>query len=321
MINNLIPENVKKWEELSGIAPWRILRFPDLDDPRWSAFNPSIAFSDVLGYWILFRSSNYFLDPTTASAVLTTNENRVRTRLWMAKLDETMINLVEDSITELDYSTAGIDFKRGPEDGRLYWVDNGWEFTAGLLEPSVPLPRIARFKIIESKVELMSIYTAGELYDIEKNWVGTTDASGNFEYIYNPVSVYVDSVGPKKVRDVSDGIRHVRGGTQLIPLPSGEYLSVIHEAVVKEKYIYIPRHFAYKTVRVRKYFHKFAKYDNNGRIIGLSDPFTFTDARIEFAAGLAIKDKTLFVSYGHQDVASYLAKIDLNKALEMINDI
>lgn len=314
-------EEVQTWDKISESVPWRILRFPIEEDPRWSAFNPSVAFSAELGYWVLFRSSNYFLDPKTTSAVITTNENRVRTRLWLAKLDNNLESILLDTLIELDYSSIDIDFKRGPEDGRLYWTKDGWEFTAGIHEKAVPLPRIGRFKIDNSRVRLIKIYDSGALYDVEKNWMGTSDGGGSFDYIYNPVSVYVDQTGPVVVRDVSPAIVDVRGGTQLVPVGDGLYLAVIHEAIIKDVYMYLPRYFSYRTVKVRNYVHKFARYSSSGKLTGLSRPFTFTDARIEFAAGLAIKDEELYVSYGHQDVASYMAKIKLNKAMEMIEDV
>lgn len=317
----ILQNGVKTWEELFGTKPWRLLRFAMASDTRWSAFNPSIAWSDRGEPWILFRSSNYFLDPDTTSAVLTTNDNMVKTRLWLGKLDKNLESVITESLVELGYSDAGIDITRGPEDGRLYWANDGWEFTAGLKEPSLPLPRIGRFRVKENKIYLIKVYDSGSLYDVEKNWAGTSDSSGNFDYIYNSVSVYLDGIGPVKVKEVSPEIRDVRGGTQLAPLGDGTYLSVIHEAIVKDIYMYIPRYFSYKNIPVRKYLHRFARYSVDGVLIGLSPTFTFSNARIEFAAGLIIKDKMVYVSYGHQDVAAYMAKIELTKVMELIVDV
>jgi hypothetical protein len=321
MALKVFPEDYVDWAMLSGNSPQRILRFAEESNTKWSAFNPSVAYSKDLGFWVLFRSSNYFLDPATTSAVLTTDDNRVRTRLWMAQLNQSLSGILEETLVELDYSNAGIELKRGPEDGRLYWVEDHWEFTAGLKEPSVELPRIGRFSINGSSVSLLEIYNSGNLYDVEKNWVTTSDGSGDFDYIYNPVSVYKNGIGPVSVRDDSFGVRDVRGGTQLVPVGNGEYLSVIHEVVVREVKLYIPRYFGYKNVKIRKYLHRFAKYSKTGKIIGLSDRFVFTGARIEFAAGLVLDKDHLYVSYGHQDVASYIAKIELKKVMEMIYDV
>lgn len=317
----ILQNGVKTWEELFDAKPWRILRFTVASDTRWSAFNPSIACSDRGESWVLVRSSNYFLDPDTTSAVFTTNDNMVKTRLWLGKLDETLESVSRGTLMELDYSQAGIEITRGPEDGRLYWTNDGWEFTAGLREPSLPFPRIGRFRIKENKIFLIKIYNSGILYDVEKNWAGTSDSSGNFDYIYNPVSIYVDEMGPTKVREVSPEIKDVRGGTQLVPLGDGTYLSVIHEAVTKDVYMYIPRYFGHKTVSVRKYLHRFARYSVDGVLIGLSPTFTFSNARIEFAAGLIIKDKTVYVSYGHQDLAAHIAKTELTKVMELLVDV
>lgn len=317
----VFPEYYPDWTTISGYNPNRILRFPNESSPQWSAFNPSVAYSEKLGFWVLFRSSNYFLDPATTSAVLTTDDNRVRTRLWMGKLDQSMSSILIETLVELDYSNSGIELKRGPEDGRLYWVKDHWEFTAGLKEPSVELPRIGRFTVNGSSVSLVKVYDSGNLYDVEKNWVATSDGSGDFDYIYNPISIYKDGFGPLVVKKDSTKVRDVRGGTQLIPIGDNEYISVIHEVVLRGVRMFIPRFFGYRTVKIRKYLHRFAKYSRSGELIGLSDSFVFTGARIEFAAGLVLDGDYLHISYGHQDVASYIAKIELKKAMEMITDV
>lgn len=306
---------VKTFESLGG-ETWKILRLPEESDVRWSAFNPSIAYSPEEGYTVLFRSSNYFLDPKTTDAKITLGST-VKSRMWLGTLDE---NWQICDLREVDFSESGLSITRGAEDGRLYWVDGAWEITAGLKEPSVPLPRIGRFRLDGLKASLIKIYEDGPLYDIEKNWMAPVIRSNNFDYIYNPVSVYKDGIGPIKVREVSEAVRHVRGGSQLWPLEDG-YLAIIHEAVVKLVYMYIPRYFGYKNVKVRHYLHRFAKYDLNGKLCALSDTFKLSDARIEFAAGLVVSGDDVIVSYGYKDVSSYLGKIKLKKVLSMLKEV
>ena len=62
-------------------------------------------------------------------------------------------------------------------------------------------------------------------------------------------------------------------------------------------------------------------YDNSGALTKISDKFKFEGARIEFAAGLVLSGDDVIISYGYKDVASYLAKIPLNKVLEMTKDV
>lgn len=304
-----------RFEDFGG-ETWRILRLADPADHRWSAFNPSIAYSPEEGYKVLFRSSNYFLDPATTDAKMTDGPT-VKSNMWLGTLGA---DWQISSLEKIDFSDAGLIFTRGAEDGRLYWVDGAWEITAGLKEPSVPLPRIARFRLEGLKAKLVKIYEDGFLYDVEKNWMAPVTKSDKFDYIYNPIAVYKDGVGPVKVREASESVRHVRGGSQLWPVEGG-YLAIIHEAVVKLVYMYIPRYFGYKNVKVRHYLHRFAKYDLNGKLCALSDTFKLSDARIEFAAGLVVDKDDVIVSYGYKDVASYLGKIKLSKVLAMLKKV
>lgn len=302
-----------------GGQTWRILRFADQSDKRWSAFNPSIAYSPEQGYVVLLRSSNYFFDPETTSTTLTVGA-RVQSRMWLGTLDSNwQIDL--DSLQEIDFSASGIAFKRGAEDGRLYWVEDHWEITAGLHEEGVELPRIARFRLNDLKAELLEIYRDGDLYDVEKNWMAPAIPVPEFDYIYNPVMVYQKGVGPCKVREVSELIRNVRGGSQLQKLPNGNYIAIVHEADVRKTRVSIPRMFTIKDVSIRTYVHRFAIYNHLGALIGLGPRFKLSDARIEFAAGLVVFKGDLIVSYGYKDVAAYLAKIKLESVLNQIKEV
>ena len=306
------------FESLGG-ETWRILRFANLSDKRWSAFNPSIAFSPVEGYVVLFRSSNYFFDPETSSTTLTVG-SRVQSRMWLGTLKKDW-TLDLETLREIDFSEAGIQFKRGAEDGRLYWVDGSWEITAGLQEPGVELPRIGRFRLDGLKAKLVKIYTDGQLFDVEKNWMAPVTPSPHFDFIYTAADIYKDGEGPIRVKEPSDLIRDVRGGSHLWSLPDGRYLAIIHEADVKKTKVHIPRMFVTKDVSIRTYVHRFATYDSSGKLSGLSPRFKLSDARIEFAAGLVVVGEDVIVSYGYKDVASYLGKINLNVVLESIEEV
>lgn len=306
------------FKDLGGDV-WRLLRFPEEADKRWSAFNPSIAYSPVEGYVVLFRSSNYFLDPETTSAVITVG-SWVRSRMWLGSLDADW-QLIPGSLREVDFSDCGIRIKRGPEDGRLYWRDGTWEITAGLYEPGIELPRIAKFKLDGLKAKLVEIYQDGELFQVEKNWTTTNTPNDKFDFIYTSVDIYKKGVGPVRLREPNESVRHVRGGSQLWELENGEYLSVIHEADIKSVKINIPRMFTFKDIFVRTYVHRFAKYDSSGKLIGLSPRFKFSDARIEFAAGLVVAGDEIIVSYGYKDVVAYLGKIKLDVVLKSIKEV
>lgn len=302
-----------------GGETWRIRRFAQDSDKRWSAFNPSVSYSPVEGYVVLMRSSNYFFDPVNGDAVPTVGL-RVRSRMWLANLSQDW-EIVEETMREIDFSNAGIVFLRGAEDGRLYWRDGGWEFTAGIMEPSVKFPRIGLFRLDGSKAVLVEVHKDGELYDIEKNWMPTYEVNPNFDYVYGPNSVYIRGKGVKAVREMLPSIEGIRGGSPLWDLGDSTYLTIIHEADNKYVEVYSTRHFGYKKKMIRKYFHRFARYDQKGQLFGITDKFQFNGVNIEFAAGLVVSGDDVIISYGYKDVSSYLAKIKLKKVMEMIEDV
>jgi hypothetical protein len=268
----------------------------------------------------MFRSSNYFHDPKTGGTVLTTG-GVVRSNIWLAKLTPDL-DIDESTLQKIDFSDAGIKFKRGAEDGRLFWRDGGWQFTAGLYEPEMGLPRIGLFSLDKNyKAKLETIYTSGELKDVEKNWMTSYKKNPNFDYVYGPGQVYVDGVGPVSVKEVTKNIKGIRGGSQLWDLGDTTYLAIVHRAYSESVLKYIPRFFSNKIVKVRTYSHMFVRYSNTGKILQTSNEFVFQHWGIEFASGLVVKDSEVVISYGYKDVSSYLAKMPLKDVLNMLKDV
>lgn len=304
-----------------GGETWRIRRFADPKDKRWSAFNPSIGYSPKYGYAVLIRASNYFFDPENGSTVATIG-TRVLNRMFIASLDKDW-QIIEDTLVELDFSGVG-RYLRGPEDGRLFWRDGHWHILSVMREPHITndVPRLATYKIIDNKAELLKVHNDGDLQPVEKNWMPTYKKNPKFDYVYSAISVYIEGTGKKDKRKASDlAGNSIRGGSCLWELEDGSYLAIIHECAAKKERVYIPRRFGYVSMTRRTYLHRFAKYSSDGTLIGLSDLFTFGGADIEFAAGLVVSKEDVLISYGYKDVASYLGKIKLKAVLEMINDV
>jgi hypothetical protein len=300
-----------------GGETWRIRRFIDDSDKRWSAFNPSIAYSPEEGYVVLIRSSNYFFDPKTGDTVATIG-TRVKNRMFLSNLDENW-QIIEETVREIDFSRCG-EFLRGPEDGRLYWRDGGWELSAVMREPYITndIPRIGTFRLSGTKAKLVKIYTEGDIQPVEKNWMPSYELTDNFDFIYSATSVYKSGVGKIYKRDATKQAgNNVRGGSCLWDL-GDKYLAITHEAIITSEHVYTPRMFGYRNKVTRQYLHRFAAYDKTGKLIELSDPFTFNDVNIEFAAGLVVAGDEVVVSYGYKDVAAYLGKIKLDKVLSML---
>lgn len=303
-------------QDLGG-STWRILRFVDQNDKRWSAFNPSIAYSPTEGYVVLIRASNYFFDPASGATVPTIG-SKVLNRMFMANLSSSWeIDL--DTLREIDFSGCG-NWLRGPEDGRLYWRDGHWEILSVMREPHISndIPRLATYILHDNKAELVKLHVSGNLQPMEKNWMPTYEKNPEFDFVYSAGSVYVVDVGKVKVREATEDF--VRGGSCLWDL-GDFYLAVVHDCETTYERRYSNRRFAWVDWPSRRYYHRFAKYSKSGALVGLSDRFTFQDVNIEFAAGLVIDGDDVIMSYGYKDVASYLAKIKLDIVMELINDI
>lgn len=308
---------LKSFAELGG-SVHRIRRFADLSDKKWSAFNPSIAYSSKCGYWVLVRSSNYFLDEEYGHAVATVG-SRVQSRMWIGKLSDNL-EIDESTWREVDFSSAGLQLKRGAEDGRLFWRDNSWFIVAGLKEDGIHYPRIGLFRLDDNfSAHLIEVYDCGWMRDVEKNWMPPYEQTHEFHFIYSATAVYKD--GPVEVRELTYDIKGARGGSCLWKLDDGSYLAIVHfahKAVVER---YNPRLFGTEYARTRKYSHAFARYSSNGVLTHLSPHFVFENFKIEFAAGLVVKEDDVIVSYGKQDVASYLGKISLDKVLDLLEEV
>jgi hypothetical protein len=303
-----------------GGETWRIRRFPLEEDKRWSAFNASIGYSPLEGYVVLFRSSNYFFSPETGETVATIG-TRVKNRMFMAKLDENW-QIVESTLKEVDFSGCG-QFLRGPEDGRLYWQDGAWHILSVMREPYISddIPRIANYRLDGTTAKLLKLHTEGDLQPIEKNWMPFYKKPEDCDYIYSAISVYKSGQGKIRRREKSElASERIRGGSALWPVEDFN-LAIVHEVDTREETKYSNRKFGMVTRTERTYFHRFARYSADGTLTHLSDRFKFSDADIEFAAGLVIAGDEVLVSYGYKDVAAYLGKIDLQTVLRMLKEV
>ena len=303
-----------------GGETWRIRRFPLEEDKRWSAFNPSIGYSPIDGYVVLFRSSNYFFDPKTGDTVATIG-TRVKNRMFMAKLDENW-QIVDSSLKEINFSECGI-FLRGPEDGRLYWQDGAWHILSVMREPHISddVPRIAKYKLNGSTAELVKLHVEGELQSVEKNWMPFYNKPADCDYIYSAISVYKSGIGKIYKRKKSElASERIRGGSALWPLENFN-LAIVHEVDTREETKYSNRKFGMVTRTERNYFHRFAKYTADGTLTHLSEKFKLSDADIEFAAGLVVSGDDVIVSYGYKDVAAYLGRIKLDAVIKMLKEV
>jgi len=308
------PKVVPSIAELGGTVV-KLLEHPTSADPAWSAFNPSISFSPVKGYALIFRSSNYLL--SSGSSFKFTVGDEVRSRVWFTELDD---NLRPLNIREINCQTPEYPLTRGAEDSRLYWRGDSWRFLGVVLESShTPAARLVEYVLDYENNIVTSArkYPGQDGSKIEKNWMAPSNPSPHFDFIYGPSSTIKDNVITSYLGD-NWQIGGMRGGSGLLDLEDGTYLAVVHRLFLgRDKTFAAPR-FEHNGGSIRKYLHYFARYDSKGRIIEASSAFNFTGANVEFAAGIVSKGSDFVISFGLSDASSHLAIIDKKAVLKTL---
>jgi hypothetical protein len=304
---------VKLFSDMGGTVRG-LRRFPDPKEKLWSAFNPSVSCSDSGQYAMTIRSSNYVINDLNGAIDLTLG-NVIKTRNWFCELSE---DLTIENLREIQFDHGELDVYRGVEDIRLFWRPDGWYFTAVMLERGhTRYSRLCIYKYdSESNIAtfIQKLETPTPTLP-EKNWMAPDIATNKFDYIYSTTQVYKDGA----LLDVPNPPNiEVRGGSGLVLQPDGTYLAVVHRVDVTTPTFYNPRIFGVQKRTVRNYTHLFARYNEWGTLIELSEEFLFESEGIEYAAGLVEHGSDLLISYGKRDVAVYLGTISKQKVLDTL---
>lgn len=138
----------------------------------------------------------------------------------------------------------------------------------------------------------------------EKNWMPIIGEDNYFVKWLNPVEIVkvdLDNVTCETflLKDKSEFSWDQRGGGQVIPWKDG-YLTLTHETNL------------YKSEAGRKnaqYTHKLSYWSKDWDLISCSNSFSFMDAQIEFACGLAEYNGDYLITFGYQDNASYVLRM------------
>ena len=104
--------------------------------------------------------------------------------------------------------------------------------------------------------------------------------------------------------------RDLRGGSQVISYKGG-YLTLNHETDL------------YRSEAGRKdatYRHRFTFWDKDWNIKKISQQFSFMDAKIEFACGMAKYNDDYLITFGYQDNAAYILKVPGKFMEDFINE-
>ena len=137
----------------------------------------------------------------------------------------------------------------------------------------------------------------------EKNWVPILDKPYHFVKWSMPTEVvFADPDGGCEqvyLRETVAAPSDQRGSSQVIPF-GNMYISITHEVNLFKNYL------------VQKdaiYRHRLLVWDRAMNFVGMTQPWSFLDARIEFCVGAATLDGDLLVSFGFQDNAAFVLRV------------
>lgn len=137
----------------------------------------------------------------------------------------------------------------------------------------------------------------------EKNWVPVVDKPYHFIKWTMPTELVYSNPNDKLCRQVftketPPAPSDQRGSSHVIKWGS-MYISITHEVNLFKNYL---------TQKDGIYRHRLCLWDEQFNFVGLSNAFSFLDARIEFCVGAAVKDGDLLISFGFQDNAAFVLR-------------
>jgi hypothetical protein len=275
--------------------------------PSWSVFNPSISRDPAGGFRCLFRYSSF---PATRNM-------QARSYLIYGHINSqyelTHCRQLKDYADRPLISHFGTSF--GPEDARLFSFDRRWFASATFGDDPNCVHSGRAFTcmgLLEFDDDMnWSGYAAlpARRGQYEKNWMPIESTMSWLYVPSNTFRVQYDLAAAKTVArpgvETSPRLRYSRGGSQLIDIGNGRLLGVTHDVVYSARSA-MPGYY-------RAYVHRFVEYSTAPfALTGISPPFHFlTPSSIEFAAGLARENGKIVISFGHHDLSSWLAVMDL----------
>ena len=249
------------------------------------------------------------------------NDITLTTTNYFARLDD---NLDIRWVQKVD--TSKLDIKPvwefvGLEDCRIVkWNDN--MYLSGVRRDTKPNG--------EGRMELSQIDLGNSLKEVsrfripapgddtsycEKNWMPILDQPFHYLKWCNPVEVVKVDPVYRTCKTVFLGTEmnfeaDQRGGGQVIPFEDG-YLTITHETHL---------YWSEAGKKDATYRHRFVQWTKDWKVVRKSNPFSFMNAKIEFACGLALYgDNDLLVTFGYQDNAAYLLKCPISVVKEFMN--
>ena len=269
--------------------------------PGWSTFNPTIA-ADGDRLLAIVRSSNYrivegrYVMPEEDAGV-------IKTENILVEYGETASR--QRTLVPPAYETNGYPVS-GLEDCRLRKTAAGWSVSATVRDAEGWDGRcrigVAKLDIDDGRLHGLRVLDWEGLQEHEKNWMPLGDgwlyACGHNGHTVT-IDADPDMPGVYEVRQRGPAppmAAGFRGGGQVVPFQGG-WLGIVHEV-------------AHLDTGRRAYEHRFVWWDETLTLRKWSPLFFFVEKQaIEFSAGLATIDDTVFVSFGINDAEAWLCRL------------
>ena len=281
-------------------------------EPDWSLFNPSITSHPEGDFVLNVRSSNYTIaDDGSYTFHSDADDEIIRTRNHLVRVSA---NLELESIGSLPMQPEGPPTRLsrviGCEDVRLVCVGGEWTALATVRDRNqyerCDISRLALGDLNDPAQASLRVIPGPDPARHEKNWM---------PFVVNDELKILYSCAPTIVGHLDDNAQlvidsnavgppaaaHFRGSSQGVPFSNG-FLFLIHEVAFID------------TERV--YGHRFihlTESTNNSKpvwtITSQSQPFSFRERGIEFAAGLALDREYLVASFGVRDAEAWLVRM------------
>ena len=250
------------------------------------------------------------------------NDNTLTTTNFLCELNESLETIYFSKVDTSDFDQPPLWEFVGLEDARLIDWDNKL-YLCGVRRDLDAIGtgrmELSEIEIGEKSVKEVSRYRIpGPLPDKEycnKNWMPVLDLPYHFVKWTNGTEIVKVDVNNRItestiIRDWIPHSRDLRGGSQVISYKDG-YLALNHETDL------------YRSEAGRKdatYRHRFTYWDKDWNIKKISQQFSFMNAKIEFACGLAKYKNDYLITFGYQDNAAYILKVSEKFIEDFINE-
>ena len=239
------------------------------------------------------------------------NDNTLTTENYICELDDNLDISYFSKVNTSEFDKPPLWEFVGLEDARLVeWNEKLYLCGVRRDLDSIGTGRmeLSEIEIGEKEVKEISRFRiSGPPPDKEycnKNWMPIVDLPYHFVKWTNGTEIVKTNIIDKTTESiiVKDWIYHprdLRGGSQVISYKGG-YLCLNHETDL------------YRSEAGRKnatYRHRFTFWDKNWNIQKISKEFSFLEAKIEFACGMAKYNDDYLITFGFQDNAAYILKV------------